>query len=96
VATGKSVLTTPITHALLADPAARYTDLGAGCYEQRMHARRQARNHVRSPGAPATRSPSRSLAPIPASPSPRPADPPPPTPALTRLRALPPSEERVR
>ena len=46
VATGNSVLT--IIHALLADPAARYTDLGADYYEQRMHARRQARNHVRS------------------------------------------------
>jgi transposase len=45
-ATGNSVLT--IIHALLADPSARYTDLGAGYYEQRMHARRQARNHVRS------------------------------------------------
>jgi transposase len=46
VATGNSVLT--IIHALLADPAARYTDLGADYYEQRMHARRQARNHVKS------------------------------------------------
>jgi len=46
VATGNSVLT--IMHVLLADPGARYTDLGADYYEQRMHARRQARNHVRS------------------------------------------------
>jgi transposase len=46
VATGNSVLT--IVHALLSDPDARYTDLGADYYEQRMHARRQARNHVRS------------------------------------------------
>jgi transposase len=46
VATGNSMLT--IIHALLADPAARYTDLGADYYEQRMHARRQARNHIRS------------------------------------------------
>jgi transposase len=46
VATGNSALT--IIHALLSDPAARYTDLGADYYEQRMHARRQARNHVRS------------------------------------------------
>jgi transposase len=45
VATGNSVLT--IMHVLLADPGARYTDLGADYYEQRMHARRQARNHVR-------------------------------------------------
>jgi hypothetical protein len=46
VATGNSMLT--IIHALLSDPAARYTDLGAGYYETRMHARSQARNHVRS------------------------------------------------
>ena len=46
VATGNSVLT--IAHALLSDPGARYTDLGADYYEQRMHVRRQARNHVRS------------------------------------------------
>src|ERR1017187_1081869 len=46
VATGNSALT--IMHALLSDPAARYTDLGPDYYEQRMHARRQARNHVRS------------------------------------------------
>ena len=45
VATGNSVLT--IVHALLSDPAARYQDLGADYYEQRMHVRRQARNHVR-------------------------------------------------
>jgi len=44
VATGNSMLT--IIHALLADPEARYSDLGAGYYEQRMHVRRQARNHV--------------------------------------------------
>ena len=46
VATGNSMLT--IVHALLSDPAASYQDLGADYYEQRMHARRQARNHVRS------------------------------------------------
>jgi transposase len=46
VATGNSALT--IIHALLSDPAARYTDLGPDYYEQRMHTRRQARNHVRS------------------------------------------------
>src|SRR5229473_2078946 len=44
VATGNSMLV--IIHALLSDPEARYTDLGADYYEQRMHARRQARNHV--------------------------------------------------
>jgi transposase len=46
VATGNSMLT--IVHALLADPAARYQDLGADYYEQRMHTRRQARNHIKS------------------------------------------------
>jgi transposase len=46
VATGNSMLA--IVHALLSDPQARYTDLGADYYEQRMHTRRQARNHVRS------------------------------------------------
>ncbi len=45
-ATGNSMLT--IIHALLADPAACYTDLGADYHQQRMHTRRQARNHVRS------------------------------------------------
>jgi transposase len=46
VATGNSMLV--IVHALLSDPTATYTDLGADYYEQRMHARRQARNHVKS------------------------------------------------
>src|SRR5262249_62281289 len=46
VATGNSALT--IIHALLSDPADSYHDLAADYYEQRMHARRQARNHVRS------------------------------------------------
>ena len=46
VATGNSMLT--IVHALLSDPDAEYPDLGADYYEQRMHTRRQARNHVRS------------------------------------------------
>jgi transposase len=46
VATGNSMLTT--IHVLLSDPEARYTDLGADYYEQRMHTRRQARNHVKS------------------------------------------------
>ena len=44
VATGNSMLAS--IHALLSDPDARYTDLGADYYEQRMHVRRQARNHV--------------------------------------------------
>jgi transposase len=46
VATGNSMLTS--IHALLADPDASYTDLGPGYYEQRMHTRRQARNHIKS------------------------------------------------
>jgi len=46
VATGNSMLTT--IHALLSDPDATYTDLGADYYERRMHARRQARTHVKS------------------------------------------------
>jgi transposase len=46
VATGNSMLT--IIHALLADPEARYTDLGPDYYDQRMHTRRQARNHLKS------------------------------------------------
>src|SRR5215471_5517042 len=46
VATGNSVLT--IFYALLSDPAASYHDLGPDYHEQRMNARRQARNHIRS------------------------------------------------
>ena len=46
VATGNSMLT--VIHALLSDPEATYTDLGADYYERRMHTRRQARNHVKS------------------------------------------------
>jgi transposase len=46
VATGNSMLTS--IHALLADPDASYADLGADYYEQRMHTRRQARNHIKS------------------------------------------------
>jgi transposase len=45
VATGNSLLT--IYHALLSDPAAAYTDLGADYYERRASTRRQARNHIR-------------------------------------------------
>jgi len=45
-ATGNSMLT--IVHALLANPDATYTDLGADYYEQRMHPRRQARSHVKN------------------------------------------------
>jgi transposase len=46
VATGNSMLT--IVHALLANPDASYHDLGPSYYEQRMHTRRQARNHIRN------------------------------------------------
>jgi transposase len=46
VATGNSMLT--IVHTLLTDPDASYHDLGPSYYEQRMHTRRQARNHIRS------------------------------------------------
>jgi transposase len=58
VATGNSVLT--IIHALLSDPAAVYTDLGADYYEQRMHARRQARKPRQEPGTPRLQSHHRS------------------------------------
>ena len=37
-----------ITHALLSDPNAVYTDLGTGYYEQRDTIRRQVHNHVRA------------------------------------------------
>ena len=37
-----------ITHALLSDPEAEYTDLGTSYYEQRTDTRRRARNHVRN------------------------------------------------
>jgi len=45
VATGNSVLT---SCTFCWPTRRRYTDLGADYYEQRMHVRRQARNHVRS------------------------------------------------
>jgi transposase len=44
VATGNSMLAS--IHTLLSDPEASYQDLGTSYYEQRMHVRRQARNHV--------------------------------------------------
>jgi transposase len=46
VAIGNSVLT--LFYALLSDPAATYHDLGPDYHQQRMNARRQARNHIRS------------------------------------------------
>jgi transposase len=75
VATGNSMLTT--IHALLSDPAASYQDLGAGYYEQRTHARRQAAIMSRASNASATRSPSRPSTPPPANSTPQPAKPPP-------------------
>ena len=36
-----------ITHVLLSDPDAEYTDLGTGYYEQKADIRHRARNHVR-------------------------------------------------
>jgi|ERR1022692_2975592 transposase len=46
VATGNSMLTS--IHFLLSNPEATYADLGPDYYEQRMHTRRQARNHIKS------------------------------------------------
>ena len=46
VATGNSILTA--VYVLLSDPEARYIDLGPDYHEQRMHTRRQARNHIKS------------------------------------------------
>src|SRR5258707_10986893 len=69
VATGNSALT--IIHALLSDPAARYTDLGPDYYEQRMHAARPATTSA-AWNASATRSPSRPSTPTPASSWPQP------------------------
>ena len=37
-----------ITHALLSDPEADYTDLGTDYYERRQDIRRQVRNHIRA------------------------------------------------
>ena len=37
---------------LLADPAARYTDLGPGHYESKINKNRKARNHIRQLEAP--------------------------------------------
>jgi transposase len=37
-----------ITHALLSDPEAEYTDLGTDYYERRADIRRQVRNHARA------------------------------------------------
>ncbi len=47
--TGGNTGTAPasLPHHLLADPAARYEDLGAGYYASRIDKNRKTRNHVR-------------------------------------------------
>ena len=45
VAVGRSILV--IVWHLLADPTARFHDLGAGFYDSRVNAERAKRNHVR-------------------------------------------------
>ena len=47
--TGGNTGTAPasLPHHLLADPAARYTDLGPGYYASRTDTDRKTRNHVR-------------------------------------------------
>ena len=55
VAVGRSILV--IVWHLLADPQARYHDLGAGFYDTRVNAERAKRNHVRQLEPWATRSP---------------------------------------
>ena len=45
VAVGRSILV--IVWHLLADPHARYHDLGAGFYDTRVNAERAKRNHIR-------------------------------------------------
>ena len=47
--TGGDTGTAPasLPHHLLADPAARYTDLGDGYYQARTDADRKLRNHIR-------------------------------------------------
>ena len=45
VAVGRSILV--IVWHLLADPTARYRDLGAGFYDTRINTERRKRNHVR-------------------------------------------------
>ena len=93
VATGNSMLT--IIHALLSDPAAVYTDLGADYYEQRMHARRQARNHVKSLERLGYKVTIETIDPATGEPSPRPADHCTKNPAtLTRHRVLPRAQPR--
>jgi transposase len=49
VAVGRSILV--IVWHLLADPTARFQDLGAGFYDTRLNAERARRNHVRQLGA---------------------------------------------
>jgi hypothetical protein len=66
-----------IIHALLADTAARHTDLGTDYHEQRMHTRRQARNHVRNLERLGYKVTSRPSTPTPANSRPQPPEPPP-------------------
>ena len=49
VAVARSILV--IVWHLLADPAARFSELGAGYYASRIDKDRKTRNHVRQPGA---------------------------------------------
>jgi hypothetical protein len=56
VAVGRSILV--IVWQLLADPTARFQDLGAGFYDTRINAERTRRNHVRQLEALGSRSPS--------------------------------------
>ena len=94
VATGNSMLT--IIHALLSDPAARYPTSAPTTTKQRMHTRRQARNHVKSLRTPRLQSHHPGHQPRHRrTPGRQPADPPltvthNPS-ALTRHRALPPA-----
>lgn len=74
VAVGRSILI--VCWHLLADPDARYTDLGAHHYKQHATTARQRRNHIRQLEHSATRSPSnpprRPWSPFAAAPWPRP------------------------
>ena len=49
VAIGRSILV--IIWHLLADPGARYTDLGSSFYDTRINPERRRRNHIRQPEA---------------------------------------------
>jgi hypothetical protein len=72
VATGNSMLT--IILALLADPEARYTDLGPDYYDQRMQARSRPATTSRAWKASAAKSPSTPSTPTPADSTPQPTE----------------------